>query len=93
MPDGPMSKEHAHIQKLKCYVLPLTPFRMENSILPAGPLGRPVFQGGVQSAISKTAIVFRSQTLFGSVISNFPSLQGHPKTWQGEVIFARDDNK
>ena len=48
-------------------------------------------KGGMRT-ISKTAVVFRSQTLFGSVIPNFPSLQGHPKTWEGEVIFARDDN-
>jgi len=42
--------------------------------------------------ISKTAVKFHSQTLFASVIADFPRLRGHLKSWEGEVIFVRDYN-
>jgi hypothetical protein len=43
-------KWYAHIQKLKCNILPLPPFCVKHPILATGPLRRPVFQGSVQSA-------------------------------------------
>jgi hypothetical protein len=44
------------------------------------------------SGISKTVVKFRSQILFANVVAEFPSLQGHLKSWEGEGVFARDYN-